>query len=264
MKLKYTNLCEDIQKNTVVCYEKLSKEAQAVQEKQNMKFMKFLQREKYIENKTKHLLPMRVSSPIPTKKDGVNTSTNVTYDMSTSFLKSARVTMTINNKLEYKPLIKNKDFINAQAQKNDNLSHDFSNMQTPFKFNHSRVGSNISNTSNLINSNYSSTYIDSESKMSNPRLSQTRPSSRYGHKRKIFEEELSKKLEEREMENRRGSMIYVPISCPEPEEKEIIRNKKLRMNLKDWKKTSFDKTKRPFNSGSFNLPLFVFKNGNVK
>ena len=56
MKLKYTNLCEDIQKNTVVCYEKLSKEAQAVQEKQNMKFMKFLQREKYIENKKEYFL----------------------------------------------------------------------------------------------------------------------------------------------------------------------------------------------------------------
>jgi hypothetical protein len=250
----------------VVCYEKLSKEAQAVQEKHNMKFMKFLQREKYIENRNKHLLPMRVSSPIATNKEDEKKGINVTYDMSMSNLKSARVSMTLNNKLEYRSLIKSNDFINAHPHKNDinHISNDFNNIQTPYKFHHSRISSNISNASNIINSNYSSTYIDSESKMSNPRMSQSRPSSRYVHKRQIFEEELVKKLEEKDIENRRSSIIYMPVDNPEPEEKQIIRNKKLRMNLKNWKKTSFDKSKSQFNSGSFNLPLFVFKNGDVK
>jgi hypothetical protein len=264
MKLKYRDLSEDIQQNTIVSYEKLSKEARAVREKQSMNFMKFLQKEKLKEKSTKYLLPMRASSPT-TKKEDENTGKSVSYDMSMSFLKSARVTLTINNKLDKRSLMTSKDFINAQPQKNEitHMSHDFSSNQNAHKFQHSRLGSLTSNASNYINQNFSSTYIDSESKMSNHRMSQSRTSSRYGYKRKIFEDELGKKVDDKEIEVKKEYSNCMGNNT-KSEEQEIVKNKKLRMNLKNWQKTSFNKTKTPFNTGSFNLPLYVFKNGDVK
>jgi hypothetical protein len=264
MKVKYRDLSESIQQKSVVCYDDMSKDARLEKENQTLNYMKYLQKEK-LHARKKQNLPFTSSSMVCKPISDSSESINATYDM--SFLKSVKTNKAIN-KFEHKSVTTSRDFSHNVPQKNENsLSMNFndcSNIQSAYKFQHSRLGSLTSNTSNNLQINFSSTCNDSESKMSNFKMQgRSRPISKLGLKRKIFEEEMQKKSDDpdykREGQNQNCSISKEFIR----EDEDVVRNKKLMKNLKNWQKTTGNKTKSSFNTGSFNLPLFVFKNGSM-
>jgi hypothetical protein len=281
MKITYRDLKESIHTQTLVSYDDLNNEERKVRENQNMTCFNKIQNDKIIaSNNSSRVTPMNRANInmtnfnylSPSHESKINMNETVTFEMSN--FKGVKVTV---------PL---KSFIDSKTNTSSNFKEYISNIATsgiksdttsvlsnynesvPILNNHTRFASVNSTSSRLFSGNFYQNETESKNQNnSSQNTIQVSPTKKAkiirvaSIKKKIFVDEEDNR--EIELKRKRIHLERMNnINDINSGELPTIKNRKIISNIKKWENT-LKKKKSTFNSGSFNLPLYVIKKKQV-